>query len=146
MPALTASTANLSIFGPVFLLAGWTVLVLIGVGASRVRAGLQGRVRPEDFAMGESAAVPDAVRRVNRNYMNLLELPVLFYAIALIAFVTGQASPLVVGLAWCYTGLRISHSLIHLSYNRVIHRLIVFATSNVVLSTIWLIVGLALLR
>jgi len=33
--------------------------------------------------------------------------------------------------------LRIAHSAIHLSYNRVRHRLVAFATSNVVLVMLW---------
>ena len=34
---------------------------------------------PADFRLGESANVPENIKLVNRNYMNLLELPVLFY-------------------------------------------------------------------
>ncbi len=142
--ALSAPPADPAVFGPAFLLAAWTFAVLIGLAISRVRAGLQGRVRAEDFAMGESPNVPVSVARFNRNYMNLLELPVLFYAITVISYLTGQTTNWVIGLAWAYVGLRIVHSLIHLSYNDVVQRLLVFATSNVVLSTIWLLVGLAL--
>ena len=36
-----------------------------------------------------------------------------------------------------YVALRITHSLIHLSYNRVRHRMLVFAVSNVVLIVMW---------
>jgi hypothetical protein len=49
----------------------------------------------------------------------------------------------VLALAWIYVGLRVVHSAIHLSYNRVTHRLIPFALSNGVLSVIW---GLAVLH
>jgi hypothetical protein len=34
------------------------------------------------------------------------------------------------------------HSTIHLSYNRVIHRLIVFAASNFVLIALWVLAAL----
>jgi hypothetical protein len=40
-------------------------------------------------------------------------------------------------LAWVYVGLRALHSLVHLTYNNVMHRLIVFAAGNVVLAALW---------
>ncbi|HEV2547608.1 MAG TPA: hypothetical protein VGU20_09740 [Stellaceae bacterium] len=39
-------------------------------------------------------------------------------------------------LAWLYVGLLALHSGIHLAYNKVQHRLAVFAASNVVLATL----------
>ena len=138
--------SSLSIFGPVFVLAGWTMLVLIGMAVGRLSATFKRQLRPEDFALGESSAVPERLRVVNRNYMNLLELPVLFYAITVIAFVTNAVSPLIVGLAWAYVLLRVLHSLIHATYNHVLHRMIAFALSNVTLATLWILVGRALLR
>jgi len=44
----------------------------------------------------------------------------------------------VLRLAWIYVGLRLLHSLIHLTRNIVVYRLLVFALSNVVLVTIWI--------
>ena len=40
-------------------------------------------------------------------------------------------------LAWAYVALRAIHSVIHLSYNKVTHRLLAYATSNVVLAAFW---------
>lgn len=65
--------------------------------------------------------------------MNLLELPVLFYAICLAVYVTHRVDPLDVGLAWGFLALRVAHSLVHLGYNNVRHRLVVFGIGNVVL-------------
>lgn len=36
-----------------------------------------------------------------------------------------------------YVALRFAHTAVHLTYNNVLHRLIVFATSNLVLIAIW---------
>jgi len=69
--------------------------------------------------------------------MNLLELPVLFYVVCLAFFVTGKVDTLAVVLAWAYVALRAAHSVIHLSYNNVFHRLSVYAASNVVLLALW---------
>ena len=40
-------------------------------------------------------------------------------------------------LAWTYVGLRIAHSAIHVTYNRVRDRLAAFAASNVALIMLW---------
>jgi hypothetical protein len=87
--------------------------------------------------VGESPDVPEAVRVPNRNLMNLLEMPVLFYVVCTAFYVTGRAHPGVVSLAWAYVGLRVAHSLVHLTYNRVQHRFLLFAASNIVLMVLW---------
>lgn len=122
------------IFLPMTALAIWTMLVLLLVPFHRFRAGSQGHVTFEDFRYGESERVPDGVRLPNRNFMNLLEVPVLFYVAGFMAFLTGRVDGLVMGLAWAYVALRVGHSIVHLSYNNVAHRLMLFAVSNVVVA------------
>jgi hypothetical protein len=107
----------------------------------RVRAGLRREIVPDDFKYGESASVPSYVSIPNRNYMNLLELPMLFYVVCVLLYVTAGASSFAVGLAWLYVALRILHSAIHLSYNHVIHRLTVFSLSNAALTALWALAG-----
>ena len=137
---------NPSILYPVFALAALTGLVLLLIPFTRVRAVLRGEIRSADFRLGESAAVPDAVRLPNRNYMNLLELPVLFYVVCLIFYVAAQPTPEAVWLAWAYVGLRALHSAVHLTYNHVLHRLGLFAASNVVLVMLWIMAATRLVR
>ena len=126
-----------AILYPIFALATWTALVLLLIPFYRVRAGRRREIITEDFKYGESASVPSYVSIPNRNYMNLLELPVLFYVVCLLLYVTASASSIALGLAWMYVALRAVHSLIHLSYNNVIHRLAAFALSNFVLIALW---------
>ena len=137
---------NPSILYPVFALAALTGMVLLLIPFTRVRAVLRREVRAADFRLGESAAVPDAVRIPNRNYMNLLELPVLFYVVCLLFYVAVQPTPAAVWLAWAYVGLRALHTAVHLTYNHVLHRLGVFAASNVVLVALWVLAAARLVR
>jgi hypothetical protein len=127
-----------AIFIPVAVLALWTQLVAFITGMTRVRAARAGRVRPGAFELGESPEVPSDVVVVNRNLMNLLEMPVLFYVVVFGFYVTQHARPGVVWMSWVYVALRLAHSIIHLTSNRTIPRLTVFAASNVVLVTMWL--------
>ncbi|TGM12012.1 hypothetical protein EHQ81_01665 [Leptospira selangorensis] len=122
---------------PIGALALLTFFVLLQIPIRRLYAGIIGKVIADDFKFGESKNVPQWVSIANRNYMNLLEIPLLFYLICLIQYLTGSSDPLNFQLAWIYVGLRAIHSLVHLTYNNVIHRLIIFATSNLILFGIW---------
>lgn len=130
---------NTAILVPVFALAGWTGLILLLVAGQRLTAG----VSPREFALGESAQVPERAVLVNRNYMNLLELPLLFYVACILGFAVPTSSTWLLPLAWAYVALRVAHSLIHILYNNVLHRFLVFATSNFVLLALWVVVGRA---
>jgi hypothetical protein len=128
-----------SIFGPVSVLAIWTGCVLLINGYRRVRAVLSGRLRTGAFKLGESAEVPTDLVVVNRHFMNLLEMPVLFYVVCILLYVTHEVDATTIWLAWAYVGLRLVHSLIHLTTNRVSQRLIPFAFSSFVLLGLWLL-------
>lgn len=64
----------------------------------------------------------------------------------MILFVTGAVDAAGLALAWAYVACRALHSLIHLTYNNVVHRLATFAASNLVLLAIWIRVVLAILK
>jgi hypothetical protein len=120
-----------------FALVGLTFIVLLMIPIARFRAAAAGKVNVGDFRLGESARVPPETQLPNRNYMNLLEMPMLFYVACLSMYLTQHVDSAAVVIAWTYVGLRMVHSAIHLSYNNVIHRLVAFAVSNVVLSVLW---------
>ena len=125
---------------PIGALALLTFIVLINIPIRRFRAGFAGQITAADFKYGESARVPGEVSIPNRNYMKLLELPVLFYVVCLMFYVTqAQVGWLTLGLAWAYVACRALHSLIHLTYNNVAHRLRIFALSNFVLIGLWVV-------
>lgn len=136
--------AENSILIPMAALVLWTMLVLLLIPYQRFRAVFAGELSVNDFKDGESERVLARVFIPNRCYMNLLEAPILFYLACLTAFVSGEQGPLLLGLAWSYVVLRILQSLVHLSYNNVIHRLCFFAGSNLVLVLTWLLLGCSL--
>jgi len=129
---------------PVTLLAFWTLLVLNIVGVTRVVNTLRGDVGIKEFALGETDHVPEWTRRANRNLINLLEVPVLFYVACIVATVASVKHGALIPLAWGYVALRIAHSLVHLTTNNIVHRLVVFGASNLVLIVVWVILALRL--
>ena len=126
------------IFLPVCALAGLTFSVLVQIPFRRFGAAFRGLVTANDFRYGESQNVPPTVSLPNRNLMNLLEVPVLFYVACIILYVVRSVNAIDLMMAWTYVALRIVHSLIHLTYNRTLHRLVPFAASNVLLAVFWL--------
>jgi hypothetical protein len=71
------------------------------------------------------------------NLKNLFELPILFYVAILLALVLMVQDQPLVQLAWGYVALRYLHSLVHCTYNRVMHRFTVYVASCLVLMVIW---------
>jgi hypothetical protein len=128
---------QVSILYPVVALAALTFVVLGLIPYHRFKAASKKQVVADDFKHGESANVPPEVSIPNRNYMNLLELPILFYVVCVAMFVTQSATIPAVVLAWAYVALRALHSFVHLTHNNVFHRLTFFALSNFVLVALW---------
>ena len=140
------NAAVLPILWPVVALVAWTYLILARMAFVRIRAGRRGEIVPGDFSLGESERVPAHVTLVNRNYMNLLELPVLFYVACAVIGLTQAPSGTQVALAWVYVACRVLHTLIHLTYNHVLHRLGAFAASNTALALLWVSAVAGMLR
>ena len=127
------------IFWPMGALALLTFLVLGLIPIRRIGAALRKEVKPDDFRYGESAQVSGYISLPNRSMMNLLELPLLFYVICIMCYISDNVGNAMLYLAWIYVCLRFVHTVIHLSYNNVLHRLIAFAASNVALMAMWVI-------
>jgi len=127
-----------TVFAPMSVLALWTACMVFLVGVSRIRAVRAGRVRRGAFRMGEGPDVPEDVAVWNRNLMNLLEVPLLFYVVSIAFYVTHQVTHRVVTLAWVYVALRLVHSLVHVTSNRILLRLTSYGLSNVVLVSLWI--------
>ena len=133
-----------AIFYPAAALVLLTLLVILLVAYRRWKAGFAREVNAGDFRYGESARVPGHVSLPNRNYMNLLELPLLFYLACIILYLIKAVDTAAVTLAWTYVGLRVGHSFVHITYNNVFHRLGFFAASYVVLVVLWLVLFMKL--
>ncbi|HVZ29343.1 MAG TPA: MAPEG family protein [Asticcacaulis sp.] len=127
------------ILWPMAAMAGLTFVILSLIPMFRVGDVSAGRVSVQDFQYGESERVPDRTKLYNRNYMNLLELPVLFYVVGLILFINDSLTPLELGLAWAFVLFRTVHSVVHLTLNRVTLRLSLFSAAVFSLMALWIV-------
>jgi hypothetical protein len=104
------------------------------------------RLRLQDVATSVQVAAQLQAVQAADNFRNLFEVPVLFYALVAMALAVHHVPPWLVTGAWIYVGLRVLHSLIHCSYNRVAHRFTVFAASFGTLVALWLAFAVSLIR
>ena len=88
------------------------------------------------------ALIPAEVSGPSNNFKNLLEMPVVFYVICLYLTVFGMVDSVHVTCAWVFVAGRVLHSLIHCTYNRVIHRFLVYLVSSL---AVWVMVVRGLL-
>ena len=127
----------MDIIYPVFCLVILTFFMIAATGITRLISVRRRQVHPRYYVLMSGDTLPDYVQKVGRNMANLLEVPVLFYLLAVLVILFEISSQLLVDLAWLYVVLRLVHSIIHISYNNVPHRLIVFVLSVVTLMIMW---------
>ena len=127
----------MDIIYPVFCLVILTFFMIAATGITRLISVRRRQVHPRYYVLMSGGTPPDYVQKIGRNMANLLEVPVLFYLLAVLVILFEISSQLLVDLAWLYVVLRLVHSIIHISYNNVPHRLIVFVLSVVTLMIMW---------
>lgn len=126
---------------PLLAMVAFTFLLLLFGFLMRYRAVSRGEVSIGYFRL-VSGDAPRYLQQATRHYSNLFEMPVLFYVAALIYLLHPIEAAWVAPLAWAYVVFRVLHALIHLTYNNVIHRMLVFQISNLALIALW--IGIAL--
>ena len=126
-----------TVFWPAFALVLLTFLVLLRMFVSRVGEMRSLRIHPQRVATSAQAAQKFVDTRAADNFRNLFELPVLFYAALGIAFAIGATDSATLALAWLFVALRVAHSAIQCSYNRVMHRFAVHAAGAITLGVMW---------
>jgi len=122
---------------PVFALAALTFGIGIWLARLRFAAVKRGDLSPRYFVINRGSEVPEYLAKVNNNYNNLLELPVLFYVVTVLLYVTDRVELAQLVLAWIFVASRYVHSYIHTTYNNVRHRLRTFMLGVIALISMW---------
>ena len=131
---------------PVVALVAWTFVMWAWMYATRIPA-IKAAKMPLDAnaPRGEQmATLPATVRWKADNYNHLMEMPTLFYAIAVVLALSSAGPSIDAGLAWGYVGLRVAHSLFQALVNKIEVRFALFFLSSLVLLAMTVRAGLAL--
>ncbi len=125
---------------PVFLQVMLTFGILFTLGILRYRSVGQRTVHPKDYVlMTGQDQWPVMIQRLGRSFHNQLEVPLLFYVLVVLILVTEIQAEMLLNLAWIYVGLRYLHALVHIVYNKVIHRFTIYIISCLVLVVMWVL-------
>ena len=134
---MTTSTA---IFWPVLAQVLLTYAIYIIVSSRRVGAVKAGVAKVSDFKVPSIEPEPSATAA--RNLSNQFELPVLFFAACLSLYVTGGAGVAAVVVAWAFVLVRVAHSYVHLTTNRIRIRRSLFIASLAINFVQWLLLAI----
>lgn len=125
-----------SLLQPVIALVIWSFIVWAWMYATRIPAimSMKMKMDPQLPAGQQMSQLPATVRWKAENYNNLMEQPTIFYAIVLSLALLGADTKINIITAWCYVGLRVLHSLVQVTMNKIELRFILFILSNVPLA------------
>ncbi|MDZ4307227.1 MAPEG family protein [Allopontixanthobacter sp.] len=137
-----------AILQPAVALMVWTMVMWLWMYATRIPAMQANPDIDTANLKGTTGAVlraqlPEKVSWKADNYNHLHEAPTVFYAVAIVLAVIGQGDGLNALLGWIYVGLRVIHSLVQVTVNRVLVRFVLFALSSLVLIALVLHAALA---
>ncbi|MFN3586895.1 MAG: MAPEG family protein [Moraxellaceae bacterium] len=123
------------ILAPVVALVAWSMVMWAWMYATRLPAMFRMKMKADPMApRGEQMnQLPAQVRWKADNYNHLMEQPTLFYAVALVLALQGAGGGSALTLAWAYVGLRVAHSLVQATVNKIELRFLIFMLSSLVL-------------
>jgi hypothetical protein len=134
---LTGTSA--AIFAPVVAMLLLTMLVWAALFVRRVSYLMSHKISAHKVQSPEqlTALLPADVNAPSNNFKNLFEMPVVFYVVCITAFSLQLVDGLLLNCAWGFVAIRVIHSLVHCTYNRVMHRFIAYLASSVL---VWFMV------
>lgn len=142
-------TQHSPILAPVVVLIAWSLVMLVWMIVARLpamkAAGIDVNKVTGSKPGGLDGVIADKAQWPAHNYMHLMEQPTLFYAVALVHAIAGTGGGLNCGIAWGYVILRIVHSIVQATFNRVIVRFALFALSSLCLIALTLHAAIAVL-
>ncbi len=112
------------IFAPFTAMLVLTFAVWVYMYALRIRYMVSNRIDAQRMTTPDRAMelLPDSINYAAYNLRNLAELPVAFYALCLMLYVTDEVDAVYVAAAWAFFVFRALHSVVHCTFNRVIVR------------------------
>jgi hypothetical protein len=127
-----------AVLSPLFVEVILTFALMLLMGALRQGDYRSGAVRAQDIALRQPNWPAHTMQAAN-SYSNQFELPVLFYVLTILEWVTRHAGYLFVILAWIFVICRLLQAYVHVTNNRVRLRGAFFAVGAVVLMAMWIV-------
>ena len=129
---------------PVFVQVALTFALLIWMASARTASVRRGETKLRDIALGQSAW-PAKPTQISNCYDSQFQIPLLFYVLVVLAWMTKQADLIFVVMAWIFVLSRLAHAYIHTGSNHVPTRFRVFALGVIVLLLMWIVFAVRIL-
>ena len=123
---------------PLFVEVVLTFGLMLWMGALRTGDYRSGAVEPQEIALRQPKW-PARTTQVANSFSNQFELPVLFYVLTILEWVTRHAGVLFVWLAWIFVIFRVLQAYVHVTNNKVRLRGAVYSVAAVMLMIMWAI-------
>lgn len=120
-----------------FVMVLLTFFVSMKMYRNRIREMQRKHIDPQTIATFAQITTRLEDTQAADNFRNLFETPMLFYALVAIALAINHVSRWLVWGCWLYVLLRVLHSFIQCTYNKVMHRFTVFIGSFLLLVGLW---------
>lgn len=130
-------TPNLTLIYPMFAMVILTMFIAILMWKRRMTAIKEG-FDPRYFKTLSVGQPPDNVLRVDRHYINLFEMPVLFYVGCIVAMIMPLAGPGILFWSWGFVVARVLHAFIHITTNKLPMRMMAFMLGFAMLVGMWI--------
>lgn len=122
------------IFFPVIALILGTLFFTAFMGITRLIAARTGKVDYRIFKVYRNKEnMPDMMLKISNHYDNLMTMPIVFYLVATMIYVTQNVDNIFIYLTWAYVATRLVHSFIHLGQNHPLKRFFAFGTGVMIL-------------
>ena len=121
---------------PVLALILWSLIIWCIMYARRIPAMQKAKIDPDSAKSPDGdwkSKMPEGVQYAAHNYNHLMEQPTIFYALMFYIFLTNAASLVMIYCAWGYVILRVLHSLVQITSNKVMIRFSLFSLSTILL-------------
>ena len=135
---------TLKLIYPALAMILWIFVVGVVIAVRRKAAFATGAVRPEEVAVS-TERYPLPARLVSANFSNQFELPVVFFALIMLAMEVAATGYVMATLAWIFVASRVVHTLVHIGSNQLPLRGAVYGIGAIVLMAMWVGVLLAVL-
>lgn len=126
------------ILKPLVVQAGLMVLLTFWLGWTRASS-----IKKSSMKEIAQNGWPKLAQNASDNYTNQYEMPVLFFVVGILLYLTDAVTSLVLGLAWFYVATRIIHALIHVSVNIIPYRFLAFVIGGFALTALYIILAMA---
>ncbi len=126
--------SGMQIVQPVVALAAWTMVMWLWMYATRIPALGAAKVDFDELMRDPATSLddilPPTVQWKAHNYNHLHEAPTVFYAVSIVLAIVGEGDGLNAQIAWAYVALRVVHSLVQATVNKVGLRFALFALAS----------------